>query len=179
MKYGSPVRFCRGVKVRVLTNSLASTNQPTAQSGHAKHRREVLETGVELYELRPDSAAVFADVSPSGRGAKTGLHTKAFVIDDRKAFVGSYNFDPRSADINSEIGLLVDSPAFARQVSAFLDGGVGPDSAYRVTLEEGRRVKWETVVEGRTITWDKPPETTLFERFKLGVYSRLPIENQL
>ena len=56
---------------------------------------------------------------------------------------------------------------------------MGPDSAYRVTLEEGRRVKWETVVEGRTITWDKPPETTLFERFKLGVYSRLPIENQL
>ena len=169
----------RGVKVRVLTNSLASTNQPTAQSGHAKHRREVLETGVELYELRPDSAAVFADVSPRGRQAKTGLHTKAFVIDDRKAFVGSYNFDPRSADINSEIGLLVDSPAFARQVSAFLDAGVRPDSAYRVTLEEGRRVKWETVIEGRSVTWNKPPETTFFERFKVGIYSRLPIESQL
>lgn len=169
----------RGVSVRVLTNSLASTNQPTAQSGHAKHRREVLGAGVQLYELRPDAVAVFADVSPAGRGAKTGLHTKAFVIDDRKAFVGSYNFDPRSADINSEIGLLVDSPAFASQVSAFLDRGVRPDSAYRVTLGEDRRVKWQTEIDGRTVTWDKSPETTFLERLKVGIYSRLPIEDQL
>lgn len=96
----------RGVKVRVLTNSLASTNQPTAQSGHAKHRREVLGAGVELYELRPDSA-------------------------------------------------------------------------YRVTLGEDRRVRWQTEVEGRTVTWNKSPETTFFERFKVGIYSRLPIESQL
>ena len=97
----------------------------------------------------------------------------------RPSFVGSYNFDPRSADINSEIGLLVDSLAFAKQVSAFLYRGVRPDSAYRVTPEDGRRVKWETVAEGRSVTWDKPPETTFFERFKLGVYPRLPIESQI
>ena len=178
-KPGQELGLERGVKVRVLTNSLASTNQPNAQSGHAKHRREVLGSGVELYELRPDAAAVLADVSPAGRGAKTGLHTKAFVIDDRKAFVDSYNFDPRSADINSGIGLLVDRPAFAKQVSAFLDGGVRPESAYRVTIGEDRRVRWQTEVEGRTVTWDKAPETTFFERFKVGIYSRLPIENQL
>ena len=79
----------RGVEMRVLTNSLASNNQPKAQSGHAKHRQKILESGAELFEFRPDSAAAHADVAPAAKDSVIGIHTKAFVIDGTQAFVGS------------------------------------------------------------------------------------------
>ena len=169
----------RGVEMRVLTNSLASNNQPKAQSGHAKHRQKILESGAELFEFRPDSAAAHADVAPAAKDSVIGIHTKAFVIDGTQAFVGSYNLDPRSAEINSEIGLLVKSPAFAARVSRFLDEGIRPENAYRVTLDSRGRPQWQTHFDGKPRTWSQDPETTFGQRLMEKIYMLLPIQSQL
>jgi putative cardiolipin synthase len=169
----------RGVKVRVLTNSLASNNVLAAQSGHSKHRGELLDAGMELYELRPDATSVRWQVAPQGQNCITTLHSKVLVIDEQRAFVGSFNLDPRSAEINSEIGLLVDSPVFARQVKAILDNGIKPENAYHVTKDEGGNLLWDTIVDGQPRTWSKDPETSGFKRFKAGSIELLPIQGQL
>ena len=169
----------RGVKLRVLTNSLASNNVLAAQAGHNKRRKELIAAGADLYELRPDAAAVRQEVTPEGKNCITTLHTKALVIDGEKAFVGSYNLDPRSAEINSEIGLFVHSRAFASKVRDYLNQGVAPKNAYRVTLDDRGRLRWRTTVDGQTKTWSEDPETSGFKRFKAGAIGILPISSQL
>lgn len=168
-----------GVKIRVLTNSLATNDVGAAQAGYARTRPTLLRGGVELYELRPDAAALRAQVAPHAKQARTGIHTKALVIDGRKSFVGSYNLDPRSADINSEVGLLVDSTEFARRVSAYLDQGVRPENSYRVSLDEHGRPQWKTVINGQPRTWSHDPETTTFQRLTNRLIGYLPIASQL
>jgi putative cardiolipin synthase len=169
----------RGVKVRVLTNSLASNNELAAQSGHAQNRIALLDAGLDLYELRPDAASVMRQVAPQGRNCVTTLHAKVLVIDGQRAFVGTFNLDPRSTDINSEIGLLVESPVFARKVQAFLDDGIKPENSYHVTKDAHRKLRWDTIVDGQPRTWSKDPETSGFRRFKEGFLEILPIQNQL
>ena len=169
----------RGTRLRVLTNSLASNNVLAAQAGHSKKRKKLLEAGVELYEFRPDAMAVLDSVGPYGKDAITTLHTKALVIDDEKAFVGSYNLDPRSADINSEIGILVESRVFARQVKDFLNEGVRLENAYRVIVDERGELRWETTVDGKPRSWSKDPESTWSQRFLSGFIELLPVESQL
>ena len=169
----------RGVKVRVLTNALAGNDVVAAQAGHTKRRGEVLDSGVELYELRPDAAAVHAQLAPAAENSRAALHTKSLVIDRKSAFVGSYNLDPRSQEINSEIGLLVHSPEFARQVAEFLDEGVRPENAYHVTRGDHGGYQWRTVVDGQARTWNHDPETTWTRRFLNSALMWLPIEDQL
>ena len=169
----------RGVKVRALTNSLASNNVIAAQAGHSKRRKQLVEAGMEVYELRPDAAAVLDNVAPQGKNSISTLHTKTVVIDREKAFVGSYNLDPRSANINSEIGILVHSPAFARDVAAFLDEGIEAKNAYHLTLGDRNKLQWETTVNGQPKTWTKDPETSATKRMTAGIIGILPIEDQL
>ena len=142
----------RGVEVRTLTNSLASNNVIAAQAGHSKNRVALVDAGMDLYELRPDAESVMSQVAPQGKDCVTTLHTKALVIDDRHAFVGSFNLDPRSADINSEIGLLVDSPVFAQKVRSFLNEGIESENSYHVTKDENGKLQWKTIVEGQEQT---------------------------
>lgn len=121
-------RLAGGVRIRTLTNSLASNDVIPAHAGYSKHRPRLVESGVELHELinRPTHLA------PADPGKR--LHTKAVVFDRRKVFVGTFNLDPRSSDLNTEIGLLVDSPAVAREVAGIIDQGMDPDTSWRVTL---------------------------------------------
>ncbi|NWK54939.1 phospholipase D family protein [Verrucomicrobiaceae bacterium N1E253] len=169
----------RGVRIRVLTNSLASNDVIAAQAGYRKHSQALLACGVELYELRPDAAVVKADVMGDRKHARTSLHTKALVIDGNRAFVGSYNLDPRSAEINSEIGLMVYSPVFAGKVRDYLNQGVKPENAYRVSLTKRGRQQWQTQVDGRVHTWSREPETNAWTRWKSKMFGWLPIESQL
>jgi len=108
----------RGVRVRVLTNSLASNDVVAA---HAKRREQLIENGVELYEYRPDSRV---SKTRAYRGeSKSALHTKAIVFDRESVFIGSFNLDPRSGSINTEAGIYVESPELAEQVAAYMDEG--------------------------------------------------------
>ena len=167
----------RGVRVRVLTNSLASNDVVAVHSGYQKYRDDLLENGVEIYELRPDSTMEQLRWSGLSSKSRAGLHAKAMVVDRRYVVVGSYNLDPRSADINTELALLVDSPAFAEMVAEFFDDGVKPENSYRVTLERGR-LRWTTSDGGTVRVYTKEPETSWWRRFTAGL-GILPIHSML
>ena len=110
--------------------------------------------------------------------SRAALHAKAMVVDRRYVVIGSYNLDPRSADINTELALLVDSPAFAEKVAAFFDEGVTPENSYRVTLERGR-LRWTTSDGGTARVYTKEPETGWARRFIADVLRILPIHSML
>jgi len=167
----------RGVRVRVLTNSLASNDVAAVASGYKKYRKALLEVGAEIYELRPDST-MKQQWSLLSRKSRSGLHTKAMVIDRKHVLIGSCNLDPRSADINSELALLADSPAFGERVGAFFDEGVSPGESFRVTLQDGD-LRWTTEVDGKPVVYTKDPETGWWQRFVVGFIGLLPIHSQL
>jgi putative cardiolipin synthase len=171
----------KGVRVRILTNSLASNDVVPAHAGYAKRRKALVENGVELYELRPDSISpTVAEKKVFSRGeSNAALHTKAIVFDRESVFVGSFNLDPRSADINTEMGLYVESPELARQLIAYMDEAVLPYNAYRVELDEDGRLVWKTVKDGEPVVYTKEPETTFWQRFNSGFIKMLPVEGQL
>jgi putative cardiolipin synthase len=171
----------KGVRVRVLTNSLASNDVVAAHAGYAKRRKQLLENGVELYELRPDarSATVKDKQVLAGSQSIAALHTKAMVFDRESVFVGSFNLDPRSAVINTEMGLYVESPELARQVIAYMDEGVLPYNAYRVTLDEKGEMVWTSQEDGIPVEYTREPKTTFWQRFTSGFIQMLPVEEQL
>jgi cardiolipin synthase C len=169
----------RGVRIRVLTNSLASNDVAAAHAGYEKHRRELLQAGVELYELRPDAGQLRREWTVTGGHSIAALHTKAVVFDRETVFVGSFNLDPRSADLNTEVGLLIDSPELAAQVTEFLNTGVSPENAYHVTLNERGRLRWTTEEDGRPLVFRNEPDTRWWKRFVADVIKVLPIDQQI
>ena len=138
----------RGVKVRVLTNSLASTDAPAVHIGYARYRPDLLRAGVELHELRPRLGATRAWLGRFGSSAAS-LHAKALVIDRRTVLVGSMNMDPRSARLNTEVGLVLRSPALAAEVMRLYED-VARSSSYRLELVEpdGERLRWRSDTPG-------------------------------
>jgi putative cardiolipin synthase len=168
----------RGVKVRVLTNSLASNDVVAVHSGYQKYRDDLLENGVEIYELRPDFTIEQLRWLPLSSKSRAGLHAKAMVVDRRYVVIGSYNLDPRSADINTELALLVDSPAFAELVANFFDDGIKPENSYRVTLERGR-LRWTTSDGGTVRVYTKEPQSSWWKRFTADALGLLPIHGML
>jgi putative cardiolipin synthase len=167
----------RGVRIRVLTNSLASNDVVAAHAGYAKRRKAIIEAGVEVYEYRPDS---MVSKTRAWRGeSKAALHTKAIVFDRESVFIGSFNLDPRSSDINTEAGLYVESAELAGQVAAYMDEGVRPDNSYRVMLDQDGALYWVTEVDGAELRYYEEPATTFGQRFMSGFIMILPVEHQL
>lgn len=167
----------RGVKLRVLTNSLASAEANFVHAGYAKRREDLLRAGVRLYELKPTAARQARDEKVKlGSSASTGLHAKTFAVDRRSIFVGSFNFDLRSARLNTEMGLVIASPNLAGQLAERFDVDA-PRSAYEVRLgPDGSSLEWiERTAAGET-RHDTEPETTWWQRRSVDFYSILPID---
>ncbi|MEL6950715.1 MAG: phospholipase D family protein [Pseudomonadota bacterium] len=167
-------RVARGVRVRVLTNSLASNNHIPVHSAYASYRRRVLDAGAELFEARADAGKTTA--GPDAPSALT-MHTKLIVIDRRYVFVGSLNLDPRSIDINAEMGLLIDSPGLATRIVDGLDAAL-PEATYQVVARDGRFMEWHTRIDGQTIVEHNEPLSSRWRRFKAWVL-RIAPESQL
>jgi putative cardiolipin synthase len=165
--------------VRVLTNSLASNDMLPAHSGYAKTRRRLLENGMELYELRPDTDAFRPGWSRLSRRSSAALHTKAMAFDGESVFIGSFNLDPRSAVINTEAGLYIKSPELAKRLLAYMETGVLPANSYRVRLDSNGKMVWETVRDGTTVRCRGEPEAGFRRRFVAGLWKLLPIDSQL
>ncbi|HSS70613.1 MAG TPA: phospholipase D family protein [Casimicrobiaceae bacterium] len=166
-----------GVKVRVLTNSLAATDVAAVHAGYAKRRCDLLESGVELYELKP-SASVEATKTKGKAGSSSAvqLHAKTFALDRRRIFVGSFNFDQRSAHLNTEMGLVIDSPALAQRVSATLDEGLAT-TAYQVRIAaDGRCPDWVERTPAGEVLYDVEPVTSAGQRAWIQFLEGLPIE---
>ena len=111
--------------------------------------------------------------------SKAALHTKAIVFDRESVFIGSYNLDPRAAEINTEMGLYVESPELARQVIAHMDEGVLPQNSYRVELDGDGDLVWITEKDGEEVRYIWEPESTFWQRFASGFIKMLPVEDQL
>ena len=161
----------RGVKVRILTNSLATTDVPAVNSHYKQWRRPLLEAGVELHELRPDAAlkATAADIPPVS-SAFMGLHAKAIVVDGERVFVGSMNLDPRSAGINSEMGVVVESPGLGRVAAATMDAAMKPENSWTVELDADGDLRW---VAGAQVLRFQPARS-FWERVKDLIYVIFP-----
>lgn len=176
----------RGVAVRLLTNSVASTDDAAAESGYTRARRALLEGGVELHELRPSPGAHPHPTRPSRSGGVSTLHAKAIVVDRRFVFIGSMNLDQRSALLNTEMGVLVDSPVLAGQVAQFFEQAVDPASAYRVQLEREdeesahrERLTWSWDDHGHPMISHREPDARLWRRLEVDALRLLPIEGLL
>jgi putative cardiolipin synthase len=135
----------RGVSVRILTNSLSSHDVPAVNSHYQKWRKPILETGAKLYELRSDAdlRAELVDLAPI-RSEFVGLHTKAMVIDRKRAFIGSMNLDPRSEILNSEMGVVIDSPALAEQLARRMERDMEGINSWQVSLTPEGEVRWRS-----------------------------------
>ena len=166
-----------GVKVRVLTNSLVATDVPSVHAGYAKRRCDLLRAGVELYELKP-SASVrnITTKGESGASSTVQLHAKTFELDHQRIFVGSFNFDQRSAHLNTEMGLVIDSPVLARRISDALDTDLA-QNAYTVRIAaDGRCPEWVERTAAGDVNHDVEPGTRASQRAWIRFLEELPIE---
>ena len=166
-----------GVNVVIITNSLAANNQFTVHSGYAPSRKPLLEAGVSIFEVRAD-ADVAGTEFVNASGAKATLHTKAFVVDETDVFIGSFNFDPRSANINTELGVIINDPDLGKRVVDEIRQKL-PTQTYEVFLNEKGKVRWRGLEDGEEVIYDKEPDTTWGQRFKVGFVRILPIKSQL
>jgi putative cardiolipin synthase len=167
----------RGVRVVIVTNSLSSTDVLPVHAGYSRSRKALLEAGVELWEIREDSVRI--DRQRRGLGfSGSGLHTKAFAVDRRQLFVGSFNLDPRSADINTEMGIVVDSPNLAGSAVDRLLTAL-PTIAYRLRLDGDGDIEWAGQEDGAEVVYRTEPHADWWRRFRVGVVRLLPIEGQL
>lgn len=166
----------RGVQVRVLTNSLDATDVPVVHAGYARYRHRLLRAGVQINELkssRPERPGTSLHGS-----SRASLHTKAVVIDGRSAFVGSFNLDPRSTWINTEMGVVIDDPRFAALVRANFEQSLSPERSYHLSLE-GYRLVWTDAQDGVPRRSFREPSAS-WSRSLIAFLARLlPFEEQL
>lgn len=169
----------KGAKTRILTNSLEATDVAAVHAGYAKWRKPLLEAGVTLYELRREATD---EPSREKRGSGSGigssdasLHAKTFGVDGNRVFVGSFNFDQRSIHLNTEMGVVIDSPALATRLAETLDRTL-PTRAYEVQLDEQGAVVWIERRGEQVIRHQTEPGTSWFKRAVVKALSWLPID---
>ena len=168
----------RGVKIKVLTNALEATDVPFVHAGYAKRRKALVKAGVKLYELRRSSEAG-AGRPPRSQGGSgssgSSLHAKTCGIDRARVFVGSFNFDPRSAKLNTEMGVVIESARLAQMIDDVFRDRVPIDS-YEVRLSEGGGLSWTECDGEKLIRHEREPGTPLWKRAFVRFLSVLPIE---
>jgi putative cardiolipin synthase len=168
----------QGVHIRILTNSLATTDSPLVHNGYARYRVELLKLGIELSEVRPKLGQKRARFHPF-KSSNARLHAKALVIDQKTVFIGSMNMDARSARTNSELGLVIRSTEIARQVTSLLDD-ISADGSYQLQLVgHSNQIEWSSGEPGAERRWYADPETTRAQRFALKVLAPFAPEELL
>ncbi len=167
----------RGVEMRLLTNSIASTNQMSVHAFYQKTREQLIESGVDLYEINVDADSLA--IHSASPGAHLGLHAKTMVIDAKTSFVGTFNIDPRSAKWNSETGVVIESEAFAKHLLGRLERDFDPANSWRVRLDENGRMVWEGEQGGQPVELRDEPGATKGLKFKSWLFGILPIADQV
>ncbi|WP_246174122.1 phospholipase D-like domain-containing protein [Paraburkholderia hayleyella] len=179
----------RGVRVAVLTNSLAATDAVAVQAGYSPYRVPLLERGVELYEFKPLQQRERARVA--GSNSRSSLHAKTYVIDRKILVIGSMNLDPRSAYLNTELALVIHSPALATEVARLFETVTTPEVSYRVTLaspaERVRQLQgatrsaliWTDEENGQVRTYSLDPHAGFYRNVLTGLFLLLPLDSQL
>jgi putative cardiolipin synthase len=166
-----------GVKVKLLTASMASNNHTPAHSHYKKYRRRIIGNGAELFEFMSEPSAevrAITDVPPV-EAKFISLHIKAIVADRARCFVGSLNLDPRALDLNTENGLYIDSPGLCGELADFFDDMMSPENAWRVTMPSDYNLFWESKY-GKT---GMQPARSFFQRISDFFFRLIPMEGQL
>jgi putative cardiolipin synthase len=166
----------RGVRVVILTNSLASNNHVPVHAAYARYRHPIIRAGVELREMRVD-ASELARRKDNEVSESVTLHVKAIMIDRRYTFIGSLNLDPRSIDINTELGVLVDSADMANALNQPFEAKL-PGMSYRVVEDENGRLRWHGLIDGHEVVEKSEPQAGTWRRLK-AFFSRILPESQL
>ena len=176
----------RQVRVRILTSSLESSKVLLAQAGYMHYREPLLKNGVELYEIRSllGKARGSGQTAAISRFGNYSLHAKMFVFDRQRLFIGSMNFDQRSMHLNTEIGLIIDSPVLAQQVAARFEAMVLPANSYRLLLRPNDtkgspNLLWLTEENGRAVEYATEPARSDFQRIKVHALSLLSLDKEL
>lgn len=155
----------RGIEITVLTNSLASSDVSSVFAGYKKYRKELIKSGIHLYELRPKQPEIIKKKRFfASSGSLTGLHTKAFIFDRKRVFIGSMNLDPRSSQLNTEMGVVTYDEVFAENMGKELLETL-PEIAYEIKIEDGD-IRWMKKDGSRIKELKKEPETSWWKRFK-------------
>jgi putative cardiolipin synthase len=165
----------RGVDVAILTNSLAATDVAAVHGAYAHYREALLKGGVRLYELQPYTQR--REISVFGSSGAS-LHTKAFTIDRQCGFIGSFNFDPRSASLNTEMGVLFEQPALAAEMHRLFELDTAPQASYGLSLKDGA-LRWNSLHDSQAQQFDRDPEASLPRRLLAFTVGLLPIQSQL
>ncbi len=173
----------QGVRVRILTNSLASTDVSAVHAGYSKYRKYLLRAGVELYEVDNTLTSEQRKKNKGSEGSsKASLHAKSFVLDRQEVFIGSLNLDPRSLVENTEIGLYLESEDIALEMNEWFDQNID-NVAFRLTLEADARgneiLVWYRKQGNEEIRYTTEPNTSFWRRFGVGFLKILPIESLL
>jgi putative cardiolipin synthase len=168
----------QGVRVRILTNSFAANDVALVHSGYAKYRKDLLRLGVELYEIKPSLADTAEKEGGTFGSSGASLHAKAFIFDRRQVFVGSMNLDPRSLYLNTELGIVVDSPELAKELLRGFEELTRPQYSYRLVLE-GNDLIWVAEEGGREVRYNRDPEVGFWRRLSTGCLSIFAPESML
>jgi phosphatidylserine/phosphatidylglycerophosphate/cardiolipin synthase-like enzyme len=170
----------RGVRVRVLTNSLASNDAPLAHAGYARHRKELLAMGVQLYEMRSERADLRSNLSTgSAAGASRAmLHSKLLVIDGALVAVGSMNLDLRSQLHNTEIALLITSQTLGHQAASNIETAL-TQSAWQVMLDNKQQLLWRAPQDSGREDSRTEPDASLPLRLMLRLLGPLAPDHLL
>ncbi|KVF62732.1 phospholipase [Burkholderia cepacia] len=172
----------RGVRVAILTNSLAATDAVAVQAGYGPYRVPLLQHGVELYEFKAQPGRQRPRLF--GSRSRASLHAKAYVIDRKILVIGSMNLDPRSAHLNTELALVIHSPALAEQVAQIFARAAQPDESYRVSLVTPAgggtpELEWTGTDDGKPAVYHVDPHAGLLRNLMTGVFMLLPVDDQL
>ena len=170
----------QGVRIRIMTNAMEATDVLAVHAGYAKYRLPLLQQGISLYEMRREGGDGDRAKEKAGPFGSSGssLHAKTFAVDGKRAFVGSFNFDPRSAVLNTELGFVIESESMAKAITDAFDYSV-PYYAYQLALEDNNDLVWISQTTNGSQTQTTEPSSTFFKRLYIGFLSLLPIESLL
>lgn len=179
-----------GVRISILTNSFDATDVGAVHAGYGHWRKELLKAGIRLYELKSTATNTVTDENKLWRTKQTtttSLHAKAFAVDDHQVFIGSYNIDPRSANINTELGVLIQDSTLATQLHQALNNTQKNPSknapilnqAYEVLLDANDKLIWRTFEQGKEVIYQQEPDMNIPEKTGVFLLSILPIDGLL
>lgn len=178
-------QVARGFKVKVLTNSLGATDVSMVHSGYAKYRRELLEMGVELYEFK-QIPGVRTRSNLFKSSSRSSLHSKVYVVDRRYVVLGSFNLDPRSVELNTELAVVMDSPKIAAKIVQMFEETTHPKASYKVTLQDidgvaqSKEMVWTgEEKDGTQEVYTSDPNPGAWRRFSTWMFGHFDIDDQL
>ena len=165
----------RGVEMSIMTNSLGSTNQTIVHAAYSRTRIPMLEAGLDVFEMQYNAAMKDQLDTPPVESRWVGLHAKCAVLDRKRVFIGAYNLTPRSANLNTEMGLLIDSPELGEQLADVLNEAMSPDNAWQLKLDAEGNLKWLSS-DGKLT---RQPNQSFWRNIKSGLFGLFPLEQHL